>query len=186
MCERCAPDSGSAPHTCLGLWGPGTPCRRAVGASSRASFALRGWVVIFGHVARRWSMNGADMKALEVFWRVLHNGKGQSHKTPGGAFCIGLLCGSHASPKRNKSREAEPVSPSGALVTMEGGNALNRAYECCRTYHTRPMGDQRRAVCTFASRRGARQAYAQACYRPLAPGGRAQSPSRAFVEGRTR
>ena len=34
------------------------------------------------------------------------------------------------------SREAEPVSPSRALVTMEGGDALNRAYECCRTYHT--------------------------------------------------
>ena len=40
MCERCAPDSGSAPYS---AGGSGRPARHAVavGASSRASFALR-------------------------------------------------------------------------------------------------------------------------------------------------
>ena len=38
--------------------------------------------------------------------------------------------------KEISREQAEPVSPSRALVTMGGGNALNRAYECCRTYYT--------------------------------------------------
>ena len=60
---------------------------------------------------------------------------------PGDTFeaVVGRLSVCYAARTRRKkeiSREAEPVSPSRALVTMEGGNALNRAYECCRTYHT--------------------------------------------------
>ena len=69
--------------------------------------------------------------------------KRQSYKTRGETFeaVVGRLSVCYAVRTRRQkeiSREAEPVSPSRALVTMEGGNALNRAYECCQTYHTTP------------------------------------------------
>ena len=58
---RCAPDSGSAPHICQRLW------------AARHAMPLP-WEQVQGLVrsgadfeARRWSMNGADLRALEVF-----------------------------------------------------------------------------------------------------------------------
>ena len=69
--------------------------------------------------------------------------KRQSYKTQGETFeaVADRLSACYAARMRCQKeigREAEPVSPSRALVTMEGGNALNRAYECCQTYHTTP------------------------------------------------
>ena len=62
---------------------------------------------------------------------------------PGGELfeaVVDRLLACHAARTRvatkNKPGGRARLSPSRALVTMEGGNALNRAYECCRTYHT--------------------------------------------------
>ena len=66
----------------------------------------------------------------------------QSHKTPEGSFLRRSLIACRPAmrlarvAKKNKPGGRARLSPSRALVTMEGGNALNRAYECCRTYYT--------------------------------------------------
>ena len=81
MCERCAPGSESAP---LLLGALGGPARHAVAPwerVTRASFALRADF----EARRRWSMNGADLRALEVFgeWSTTEKAVVQD---PGGDF----------------------------------------------------------------------------------------------------
>ena len=86
-------------------------------------------------------MNGADLRALEVFGEWSKPWP-QSHKTPEGSFMRRSLIAYRPAmrlarvAKKNKPGGRARLCPSRALVTMEGGNALNRAYECCRTYHT--------------------------------------------------
>ena len=80
MCERCAPDSGSAPHTYQRLWAARhampSPWEQVQGLLLRSGADFE---------ARRWSMNGADLKALEVFceWSTTEKAVVQD---PGGDF----------------------------------------------------------------------------------------------------
>jgi len=141
MCARCASDSGSAPCSCRGLGGRHampSPWKQVQGLllRSRANFRP---------IDGRWSMNGArcGSEGARGVSQVVHNGKGSRTRPRGGAFEAAdhRLSACYAARTRRQQEKARRPSPSAlresrVLVTMEGGNELNHAYECCRTYHT--------------------------------------------------
>ena len=146
----------------------------------------------FRPIDGRWSMNGArcGSEGARGVCRVVHNGKRQSYKTPGGAFeaVVHRLSACYVARTRRQQEKARRPSPSAlresrVLVTMEGGNELNHAYECCRTYHTTSAP---RATDRYARSRVVGALYKRTL-KPAADGSAGRpSPSRAFVEHWTR